>query len=135
MPFSISFGGGWFFLAASEAITVLNQELLLPGIGSFMAVAVSAADGRALAWAVLAMVTLVVVVDTLFWRPLVAWAGKFKFEESGAATAPGSRVLEIFRRSHLVPWLEARLAGLDEALDPTRRRRGGAPTDEPPTPP
>ena len=127
----MSFGGGWFFLAASEAITVLNQELLLPGIGSFMAVAVSAADGRALAWAVLAMVTLVVVVDTLFWRPLVAWAEKFKFEESAAATAPGSRVLEIFRRSHLVPWLEARLAGLDEALDRTWRRWGGEPTVEP----
>ena len=127
----MSFGGGWFFLAASEAITVLNQELLLPGIGSFMAVAVSAADGRALAWAVLAMVTLVVVVDTLFWRPLVAWAEKFKFEESAAATAPGSRVLEIFRRSHLVPWLEARLAGLDEALYRTWRRWGGEPTVEP----
>lgn len=76
----MSFGGGWFFLAASEAITVLNQELLLPGIGSFTALAAKAADVRALSAALLTMVVLILVVDAAFWRPLVAWAEKFKVE-------------------------------------------------------
>jgi NitT/TauT family transport system permease protein len=118
----MSFGGGWFFLAASEAITVLNQELLLPGVGSFMALAVKAADPRALAWAVGTMVILILLVDALFWRPLVAWAEKFKIEESQATDAPTSRVLDVLRRSHVVPWLEARLARADERADRAWRR-------------
>jgi NitT/TauT family transport system permease protein len=128
----MSFGGGWFFLAASEAITVLNQELLLPGIGSFMALAVQAADVPALGWAVLAMVILILAVDALFWRPLVAWAEKFKVEESPAAEAPTSRVLELLRRSHLVPWIEGRLARLDEQVDRRWRRWFGDPGAERP---
>jgi NitT/TauT family transport system permease protein len=123
----MSFGGGWFFLAASEAITVLNRELLLPGIGSFMALAVRMADMRALGWAVLTMVILIVAVDVLFWRPLVVWAEKFKLEESQAGDVPTSRVLDLFRRSHLVPWVEARLARLDERLDHLWRRSLGEP--------
>jgi NitT/TauT family transport system permease protein len=118
----MSFGGGWFFLAASEAITVLNRELLLPGVGSFMALAVKAADVQTLGWSVLAMVILILVVDVLFWRPLVAWAEKFKVEESQAVDVPSSRVLDVLRRSHLVVWVEARLAHLDEQLDRRWRR-------------
>lgn len=118
----MSFGGGWFFLAASEAITVLNQELFLPGVGSFMALAVKAADLRALGWAVLTMVVLILAVDALFWRPLVAWAEKFKIEESQGEEAAASPVLDLLRRSHLVPWAEARLAQLEEWLDRRWRR-------------
>jgi NitT/TauT family transport system permease protein len=118
----MSFGGGWFFLAASEAITVLNQELLLPGIGSFTALAAKAADVRALSAALLTMVVLILVVDAAFWRPLVAWAEKFKVEESTAVEMASSRLLSMLRRSHLVPWLEARLARLDESLDRLWRR-------------
>jgi NitT/TauT family transport system permease protein len=123
----MSFGGGWFFLAASEAITVLNRELLLPGVGSFMALAVKAADVWALGWAVITMVTLILVVDAFFWRPLVAWAEKFKVEESQAADAPTSRVLDLLRRSHLVLWIEERLARLDEQIDHRWRRWLGDP--------
>jgi NitT/TauT family transport system permease protein len=121
----MSFGGGWFFLAASEAITVLNQELLLPGVGSFMALAVKAADVRALGWAVLTMVVLILVVDAVFWRPLVAWAEKFKVEESAAAELPTSPILDLLRRSHLIPRFEARLARLDEWVDRLWRRSLG----------
>jgi NitT/TauT family transport system permease protein len=123
----MSFGGAWFFLAASEAITVLNQDLLLPGVGSFMALAVKAADVRALGWAVLTMVVLILVVDAMFWRPLVAWAEKFKVEESAAADVPTSPVLDLLRRSHLVPWFEERLARLDESVDRLWRRSVGPP--------
>jgi NitT/TauT family transport system permease protein len=128
----MSFGGGWFFLAASEAITVLNQELLLPGIGSFMALAVKAADVRALGWAVLTMVSLILLVDALIWRPLVAWAEKFKVEESRATDAPTSRVLNVLRRSHLIPWVEMLLARLDEQADRRWRRWFGDPGSERP---
>lgn len=123
----MSFGGGWFFLAASEAMTVLDQEFLLPGVGSFMAIAVKAGDIQALAWAVLTMVILILLVDTAFWRPLVAWAEKFKAEESAAGDVPTSCVLDVLRRSHLVPWVEARLARLDERLDHQWRRWVGDP--------
>jgi len=127
----MSFGGSWFFLAASEAITVLNRELLLPGIGSYMALAAKAADGRALVAAVITMVILILVVDAAFWRPLVAWAEKFKVEESAAVEVMTSRVLDLLRRSRLVPWFETQLARFDESLDrlwrAARRPAGGEP--------
>jgi NitT/TauT family transport system permease protein len=124
----MSFGGGWFFLAASEAITVLNRELLLPGVGSFMALAVKAADVRALGWAVLTMVILILMVNAIVWRPLVAWAEKFKVEESQATDVPTSRVLDLLRRSHLVLWVGAGLAYLDERVDRRWRRWLGDPS-------
>jgi NitT/TauT family transport system permease protein len=126
----MSFGGGWFFLAASEAITVLNQELVLPGVGSFMALAVRAGDLRALGWAVVTMVILILVVNAGFWRPLVAWAEKFKVEESAAAETPTSAVLDVLRRSHLVLRLEAGAARFDEALHHQWRRWLGEPVPD-----
>lgn len=122
----MSFGGGWFFLAASEAITVLHQELLLPGLGAFLALAVKAGDVQALAWVVLAMVLVILAVDAAVWRPLVAWAEKFRVEESPAAAPSTSRVLDLLRRSHLVPWVEELLAALDEQVDRRWRQWGGA---------
>jgi NitT/TauT family transport system permease protein len=118
----MSFGGGWFFLAASEAITVLNREVLLPGIGSYVAIAARERDVRALAWALLVMALVILAVDRGFWRPLVAWSEKFKLEESQAMTLAHSGVLDLLRRSHVVPWLEAKLARLDEAIDHVWRR-------------
>ena len=77
----------WFFLAASEAITVLGHDFKLPGIGSYTATAVLRGDTRAVLWAILTMVIMVVLVDQLFWRPIVAWAQRFKFEEAEAGEA------------------------------------------------
>jgi NitT/TauT family transport system permease protein len=113
----MSFGGGWFFLAASEAITVLNQELLLPGVGSYMALAVRGRNIPALLWALLAMAAMVLLVDWLFWRPLVAWAEKFKLEETQAPSRPRSAVLELLRRSHLARGCGRVLERLEEAAD------------------
>jgi NitT/TauT family transport system permease protein len=118
----MSFGGGWFFLAASEAITVLNHEFLLPGLGSYMAVAVKHRDVYALAWGLLAMTGLIVLVDRAFWRPLVAWSEKFRLEQSQAETEVRSSLLSLLRRSNMVPWLGARLARADEAVDRLWRR-------------
>jgi NitT/TauT family transport system permease protein len=76
----MSFGGGWFFLAASEAISVLNRQYTLPGIGSYVAAAIEAKDLTALAWAVATMILLIVVIDQFFWKPLVTVADRYKLE-------------------------------------------------------
>ena len=97
----MSFGGGWFFLAASEAISVLNQNYTLPGIGSYVAAAVTAHDMPALGWAVLTMAVTILLVDQLFWRPLVAWSDKFRLEQSASAESPQSWVYDRLRRSRV----------------------------------
>ena len=118
----MSFGDGWFFFAASEAITVLNQAWLLPGVGSYMALAIKAENLAAMGWALLAMSGMIVLVDRAFWRPLVAWAERFKLEESEAASGPHSLVLDLLRRSRVVAWLEARGGRLNDAIDRVWRR-------------
>ncbi len=100
----MSFGGGWFFVAQSEAISVLNKNIKLPGLGSYMAAAVEAGDTRAAVYAILAMVISIVVLDQLLWRPLVAWAEKFKLEQTEGKDNPTSSVLDLLRRSHVLAW-------------------------------
>jgi NitT/TauT family transport system permease protein len=84
----MSFGGGWFFVVASEAISVLNQNYTLPGVGSYVAAAIAAKNLPDLGWATLTIAMTIWLVDQLFWRPLVAWADKFRVEQSSSATAP-----------------------------------------------
>ena len=69
----MSFGGGWFFVAQSEAITVMNKNIKLPGLGSFMATAVDRGDNQAAMWAIIAMLVVILGTDQLVWRPLLAW--------------------------------------------------------------
>lgn len=104
----MSFGGSWFFLAASEAISVLNQSYTLPGIGSYVAAAVQAQDMHALGWAVLTMAAVIVICDQLFWKPVVAWADKFRLEQSAAVDSPRSWLYDLVRSSH-VPGLVDRV--------------------------
>jgi len=73
----MSFGGGWFFLAASEAISVLNRQYTLPGIGSYVAAAVEARDLSALGWAIVTMIVLILLIDMLFWKPMVTLADRY----------------------------------------------------------
>jgi NitT/TauT family transport system permease protein len=97
----MSFGGGWFFVAASEAISVLNQDYTLPGIGSYVAAAVAAQDLPALGWAILAMTAIIVLVDQLFWRPLVAWSDKFRMEQSSSGDVPKSWLYDLLKSTRL----------------------------------
>ncbi|HTZ55235.1 MAG TPA: ABC transporter permease subunit [Candidatus Acidoferrum sp.] len=103
----MSFGGSWFFLAASEAITVGNQNYTLPGVGSYVAAAVLAKNVPALIWASATIAVCIVVIDQLFWRPVVAWADRFRYEQSAAAVPPSSWVYDVIRAAHL-PALLAR---------------------------
>ncbi len=101
----MSFGGGWFFVAQSEAISVLNKNIKLPGLGSYMATAVDAGDTRAAAYAIIAMIVTIVVIDQLLWRPLVAWAEKFKLEQTEGKDNATSWVLDLLQGSYVLAWL------------------------------
>ena len=103
----MSFGGAWFFLAASESISVLNHTYALPGIGSYVAASIEQSSLSHVGIAIVVMVFLVIGVNFLFWRPVVAWAERFRVEESAAAERPRSYVLDVLRRSS-VPDLVAR---------------------------
>jgi NitT/TauT family transport system permease protein len=100
----MSFGGGWFFVAQSEAISVLNKNIKLPGLGSYMAAAVEAGDTRAALYAIIAMITSIVLLDQLLWRPLVAWAEKFKLEQTESKDSPTSWVLDLLQHSFVLAW-------------------------------
>src|SRR5580658_6794722 len=78
----MSFGGGWFFLAASESISVLNRQYTLPGLGSYVATAIAAKDLHAIVWAIITMVIIILLIDQFFWKPLVTIADRYKFELS-----------------------------------------------------
>ncbi|MGH8063678.1 MAG: ABC transporter permease [Candidatus Entotheonellia bacterium] len=113
----MSFGGGWFFAAASEAISVLNQQYTLPGIGSYVATAVEAENFRALGLAIATMAVVIVTIDQCFWRPVVAWADKFRLEQSAAADVPQSWLLDLLRAARLPRLLGNALAPLGEAMN------------------
>lgn len=95
----MSFGGGWFFLAASEAISVLNHSYQLPGVGSYVAGATAKGQLGRVGLGILTMAIMILTVNVLFWRPLTAWAERYKHESSQAAEQQRSLVLGLLRRS------------------------------------
>ena len=97
----MSFGGGWFFLTASEALSVNNHQFALPGIGSYVAAASDDGELGKVLLAIAVMILMVVGVNVLFWRPLTAWADRFRVEESEGAEAPRSLMLDLLRRSRI----------------------------------
>jgi NitT/TauT family transport system permease protein len=108
----MSMSGGWFFVVASEAITVGHTTVMLPGIGSYIALAVARRDLAAIAWAIATMLIVILVYDQLFFRPLVAWADRFRFEQEAGISPPRSWVLTVLRRSALATRLSAPLTAL-----------------------
>jgi NitT/TauT family transport system permease protein len=98
----MSMSGGWFFVVASEAITVGDTNLKLPGIGSWLAIAIEQKNILAVAEAVGVMALVILAYDQLLFRPIVAWADKFRFEQTAAQQRPHSWVYEIVRRSLLI---------------------------------
>jgi NitT/TauT family transport system permease protein len=120
----MSFGGAWFFLTASEAISVDGKSYALPGIGSYVATAAYEDNLGDIGWAIAAMIIMVVGVNFLFWRPLVAWAERFRIEDSATADKPRSLVLDLIRRSQVNEWLARPTRPLGRALDNTTRPFG-----------
>ncbi|WP_083961006.1 MULTISPECIES: ABC transporter permease [Dickeya] len=97
----MSMSGGWFFVVACEAITVGHTTVSLPGIGSWLALAIEQEDLHAIFWAVVAMTVVIVLYDQLLFRPVVAWADKFRFEQTASQKRPRSWVYDLMRRTHL----------------------------------
>ncbi len=98
----MSMSGGWFFVVASEAISVANHDIKLPGVGSYIAVAIEQRDLGAVGYAILTMLVGVALYDQLFFRPLLAWADKFRSPEADAEAAPGSWMLTWLLRTQLL---------------------------------
>lgn len=122
----MSMSGGWFFVVAAEAISVSGQNIKLPGIGSYIALAIEARDLGAIAWAISAMLVAVLLYDQLFFRPLLAWADKFRFEEAGSDTAQASWLLTWLRRTRRMRNLLTPLVALlERSLSTFRLRRDG----------
>lgn len=98
----MSMSGGWFFVVASEAISVGDTTVTLPGIGSYIAMAIAQRDLGAVGWAIGAMLIVILIYDQLLFRPLVAWTDRFRFEQEAGVAPPRSWVLTMLRRSRLV---------------------------------
>ncbi len=110
----MSMSGGWFFVVASEAISVSNQNIKLPGVGSYIALAIEQRDLGAIGFAIGGMLVGIVLYDQLFFRPLLAWADKFRFEEGSSESAPTSWLLTWMRRTDALSALALRLVHLLE---------------------
>lgn len=95
----MSMSASWVFLVASEAISVFNTTVNLPGIGSYIALAIDKANTWAVIYVIIAMVVVIFLYDQLLFRPLVAWAEKFKAEDTASEKEPYSWLMEIFNRA------------------------------------
>ena len=108
----MSMAGGWFFLMINESFVLGKKDFRIPGVGSYMSVAVAAGDTSAMIWAIISMTAMIVLLDQLLWRPVVVWAQKFRVEEGGQQEAMSSFFLNWLRRSRIV----ARVSRILEAL-------------------
>ncbi|MBP2548177.1 NitT/TauT family transport system permease protein [Neorhizobium galegae] len=108
----MSMSGGWFFVVASEAITVGDTTVTLPGVGSYVALAIRQQNIAAIGYAIAAMLAVIILYDQFLFRPLVAWADKFRFETTASTEEPTSWMLDLMRRSRLIAMLTAPLAWL-----------------------
>jgi NitT/TauT family transport system permease protein len=109
----MSMSGGWFFVVASEAITVGDTTIALPGVGSYIAKANDAGDWSAIGAAILTMAIVILLYDQLLFRPVVAWAAKFRVELSVSQDVESSWVLDLVKRTH---WIRLGVIPIFEAL-------------------
>ncbi|MGO9390418.1 ABC transporter permease [Rhodoblastus sp.] len=116
----MSMSGGWFFVVASEANTVGDTTVTLPGVGAYVATAIKEQNLPAVGYAVLAMLVVIIIYDQLLFRPIVAWADKFRFEQTASAEVPTSWLLDIFRQTRFLRTLATELSG---AIESTTRIR------------
>jgi len=115
----MSVAGGWFFLMACEMFVLGSRDFRLPGLGSYLQTAASDGDTQAILWGVATMITVIVLLDQFVWRPVIAWAEKFKVEQVESTDVPRSWVLDLLqhsgalaglRRKALVPLRESLMA-------------------------
>jgi NitT/TauT family transport system permease protein len=95
----MSVAGGWFALMVCEMFVLGPRDFRLPGLGSYLQTAASAGDMKSIFWGVATMVAVIVMLDQLVWRPVIAWAEKFKVEQVESTDAPKSWVLNMVQHS------------------------------------
>jgi NitT/TauT family transport system permease protein len=95
----MSVAGGWFALMVCEMFVLGSRDFRLPGLGSYLQTAASAGDTASMVWGVVTMILVIVLLDQLVWRPVIAWAEKFKFEQVESTNAPQSWVYNILQHS------------------------------------
>jgi len=112
----MSVAGGWFFLMACEMFVLGSRDFRLPGLGSYLQTAASNGDTRSILWGIATMIAVIVLLDQFVWRPVIAWAEKFKVEQVESTDAPRSWVLNLFRHSRGLAHLQ------DRTIRPLRER-------------
>ncbi len=135
----MSWAGGWFFLMAAEIFTVGQRDFRLPGLGAYLQEAANQGDLRAILWGLGTLILVIVALDQLVWRPLSAWADRFKLEMVESDNPPTSWFYDLLRGSRLVDWLSRSLwQPLSERLDawllrrfPVSDEKGRASADRP----
>src|SRR5579871_5719650 len=112
----MSVAGGWFFLMACEMFVLGSNDFRLPGLGSYLQTAASAGDTTSILWGIATMVAIIVLIDQIVWRPIIAWSEKFKVEQVESSDLPKSWFLDLMQRSRLLVRLRKRV------LNPVRER-------------
>jgi NitT/TauT family transport system permease protein len=105
----MSVAGGWFFLMACEMFQLGSRDFRLPGLGSYLQTAANAGDTHAILWGLAAMLSVIILLDQLLWRPLIAWSEKFKFEQVESTQAPRSAVLAWLSHSEALRRLRSKV--------------------------
>ena len=126
----MSVAGGWFFLMACEMFVLGDKDFRLPGLGSYLQTAASNGNTRAMIWGLATMVAVIVLMDQLIWRPVIAWSDKFKFEQVESGTTAENSILNFIRKESflirgyrrvlhpIVDWLTVKFAsGAQRAAD------------------
>ena len=126
----MSMSGGWFFIVAAEAISVANQNIMLPGIGSYIALAIDHKDLIAITYAIIAMLVVILLYDQVFFRPLIAWSSKFRLTDMPDDSAE-SWLLTLLQRTRILQHVGVAIGQVADSIVNTpllRRRKAPPPT-------
>jgi NitT/TauT family transport system permease protein len=129
----MSVAGGWFFLMACEMFVLGPRDFRLPGLGSYLQIAANTGDMGNIVWGMAAMIAVIVLLDQFVWRPVIAWADKFKFETVEGTAVPQSFALTVLRRSGIVSTLyRVAIHPLGERITLAFARKAAAGGESPP---
>ncbi len=124
----MSWAGGWFFLMAAEIFTVGDKDFRLPGLGSYLQQAANAGNFQAIMWGVGTLIFVIVVLDQLIWRPLLAWSDRFKVETVEGEETPSSWFYDALLNANLIGWADEHVVQpLKEKIDSWFISRSGKP--------
>jgi NitT/TauT family transport system permease protein len=105
----MSWAGGWFFLMAAETFTVGERDYRLAGLGSYLQTAADGANVQAILWGVATLIGMIVLLDQFIWRPLLAWADRFKLEMVESDAPPTSWFYDVWQRARVAQWWVTRI--------------------------